>query len=157
MFRWYGTKMASIGTWTIDKVSPMEIPALHVYSFLRETNFPNINFINKIHHKPQTMHCSCLNRTFLNTILYVPRPQRKFPWTVYRSKSQFNGKIYWNGYSKSWAIFQHILLRNWDIIHVQKRLRKDIECFISKPNAHGKFWDLHIKISLKINISKTNR
>ena len=27
-------------------------------------------------------------------------------------KTQFNGKIYWNKYSKCWAIFQHIHLRN---------------------------------------------
>ena len=42
------------------------------------------------------------------------------------------------------------------IIHVLKLLQKN-ECFTSKPHAHGTFWNLHIKINLKIHISKTNR
>ena len=28
-------------------------------------------------------------------------------WGLYRKKPQFNWKIYWNRYSKCWAIFQH--------------------------------------------------
>ena len=39
------------------------------------------------------------------------------PGAVYWNKTVFNGKIYWNRYSKCWAIFQHIHLRNWDICH----------------------------------------
>ena len=40
-----------------------------------------------------------------------------FPWAGYRNKTQFNGNFYWNRYSKSWTIFQHIHPRNWDICH----------------------------------------
>ena len=40
-----------------------------------------------------------------------------FPGAVYGNKTQFNGEIYWNRYSKWWAIFQHIHLLNWDICH----------------------------------------
>ena len=29
--------------------------------------------------------------------------------------------------------------------------------FYLKPNAHGSFWNLHIEINKKINISETNR
>ena len=35
--------------------------------------------------------------------------------------------------------------------------RKIIECFTSKPNTHGTFWNLDIKINQKINISEVNR
>ena len=50
------------------------------------------------------------------------RWQKKLPWAtgisvpgaVYRNKIQFNGKIYWNRYSKCWTNFQYIHLRNWD-------------------------------------------
>ena len=34
-----------------------------------------------------------------------------------------------------------------------KLLQKIFECFIWKPNAYGSFWNLHIKINWKINIS----
>ena len=40
-----------------------------------------------------------------------------FPGVVYKNKTQFNGKIYWNRYSKCWVIFQHIQLQNRDICH----------------------------------------
>ena len=33
------------------------------------------------------------------------------------------------------------------IIHVLKVLQKNFECFTSKPNTHGTFWNLHIKIN----------
>ena len=39
------------------------------------------------------------------TPTYIARPQSKFPGSVYRNKTQFNGKIYSNIYSKCWAIF----------------------------------------------------
>ena len=48
---------------------------------------------------------------------YVACQQSKFPWAIYRNKTQYNGKIYWNRYNKCWAIFQHIYLRKWDICH----------------------------------------
>ena len=41
----------------------------------------------------------------------------RFSGDVYRSKTQFIGKIYWNRYRKCWAIFPHIRLRNWHICH----------------------------------------
>ena len=41
-----------------------------------------------------------------------------FPGAIYRNKTQFNGKIYWNRYSKCWTIFQLIHLLNWDICHI---------------------------------------
>ena len=31
------------------------------------------------------------------------------------------------------------------------------ECFTSKPNANGTFWNAHIKINWKINIFETNK
>ena len=43
------------------------------------------------------------------------------------------------------------------IIHVLKLPQKNFESFTSKPNAHGTFWNLHIKINLKIYIAETNR
>ena len=42
-------------------------------------------------------------------------------------------------------------------IQVLKLLQKNFECSASKPNAHGTFWNLHIKINFKMNISETNR
>ena len=42
------------------------------------------------------------------------------------------------------------------IIHILKLLHKNVECFTSEPNAHGIFWNLHIKSNLKINTSETN-
>ena len=40
------------------------------------------------------------------------------------------------------------------IIHVLKFLYTNVECFTSKPNAYGTFWNLHIKISF--SLSKLN-
>ena len=34
------------------------------------------------------------------------------------------------------------------IIHVLKLLQENFECFTSKPNAHGTFRNLNIKINL---------
>ena len=55
-----------------------------------------------------------------NLQIYVARPQIKFPWAIYRNRTQSNGKIYCNRCSKCWAIFQHIHSRietfvtSWD-------------------------------------------
>ena len=43
------------------------------------------------------------------------------------------------------------------IMHVLKLLRIIFECFTSKPNVYGTFWNVHIKINFKINVSETNR
>ena len=43
------------------------------------------------------------------------------------------------------------------IMHVLKRLQKNLECFTSEPKAHGIYKNLHIKINLKIHILETNR
>ena len=37
-----------------------------------------------------------------------------------------------------------------------KLIQKNVERYTSKLNAHGTFWNLHIKINLKINISETS-
>ena len=42
------------------------------------------------------------------------------------------------------------------IIHVLKFIEKNLEFFTLKPNAHGTFRNLHIKINIKFNISDTN-
>ena len=41
-------------------------------------------------------------------------------------------------------------------IYTLKLIQKSFECFTSNPNAHGTFWNLHIKFNLKIHISKTS-
>ena len=51
--------------------------------------------------------------------------------------------LLWNPYFK-------LLYMPW------KLYNKFFECFTSKPNEHGTFWNLHIKINLKIHISETN-
>ena len=42
------------------------------------------------------------------------------------------------------------------IIRVLKLLQKNFECFTSNPNSHETFWNLHITINKKVNISDTN-
>ena len=42
------------------------------------------------------------------------------------------------------------------IIHSLEFTEKNFECFTSKPNAHGTFKNVHIKINLTINMSEIN-
>ena len=77
------------------------LPSLYV----RHSSFPNPSFASPT---SQALHLRHLASRPL-------RSQNKIPWR--RSQAQLNGKIYCNRYSKYWAIFQHIHLRNWHICH----------------------------------------
>ena len=42
-------------------------------------------------------------------------------------------------------------------VHNQKLIQKNFDRFTSIPNSHGTFWDIHININFKVNISEINR
>ena len=55
---------------------------------------------------------------------------------------------------KYWYKWFNVRILSSMTVHVLKLVK--IFCFTSKPNALGTFWNLHIKINLKIYISETN-